>query len=65
MPVPFDEWMMTVLPEGQRIQDEVRILYLALEQKIYQFREQFDRRKLFLAVARCVYEHSEYYGVRE
>ena len=58
MPVPFEEWMMTVLPEGHRVQDEVRILYLDIERKISKFREQFDRRELFLAVARTVYEHS-------
>jgi len=61
MPVPFDEWMMTVLPEGHRVQDEVRVMYLALERTIFKFREQFDRRELFLAVARCVYEHSVLY----
>lgn len=58
MPATFDEWMMTVLPEGHRVQDEIRILYLDIERKIFKFREQFDRRELFLAVAHTVYEHS-------
>ena len=61
MPATFEEWLHMQLPEGHTIQDELRVFYVNLEQSISQFRDQIDRRELFLAVARCVYEHSVLY----
>jgi hypothetical protein len=56
----FEEWLLAVTPEGHTHQDEVRHLYLQIEASLLRsFGSQVDRRKLFLSVARKVYEYSE------
>ena len=55
----FEEWMDEKTPDGKTHQDEVRHLFLALERNITAFKDQIDRRHLFLQIAQAVYEHSE------
>jgi|LauGreDrversion4_2_1035121.scaffolds.fasta_scaffold798317_2 hypothetical protein len=56
----FEEWLLAKTPEGHTHQDEVRHLYLQIEATVLRsFGSQVDRRKLFLSIARKVYEYSE------
>lgn len=57
----FEEWMDEQTPDGQTHQDEIRNMFLAIEQNLSAFKSQFDRRQLFLQIAMAVYEHSEMY----
>ena len=55
----FDEWLLVVTPEGTTHQDEVWKMFKAIEHLLTDFKKQLDRKELFLAIAKSVYEHSE------
>ena len=54
----FQEWMHTLTPDGQQNQDEVRLVFLEIEEVLKNFKGQIDRYKLFLQIANCIYEQS-------
>jgi hypothetical protein len=49
----FEQWMSSTLPDGHSVQDELRLLYLQIEQCFST--DNIDRRRLFLAVCRAIY----------
>ena len=49
----FEQWL-----SAESHEPELWSFFLQIEKHIAAFRHQFDRRRLFLAVARQVYEYS-------